>query len=218
MLILFQKRGAALKIKPPYFITFEGGEGAGKTTLINRLKELFEAQGFMVLVTREPGGTPLGEAIRELLLHRDKGLALGHRAELLLFLSARAQHVEERISPALKEGKVVLCDRFSDSSVAYQGYARKLGMKEVEALNLFATGGLIPDLTFFLDLDPHQGLARASKVRALDHFEEEKLDFHKLVREGFLKQAEDNPKRMRIIDASSSQDQVFDQVTQILSL
>lgn len=206
----------ALKIKPPYFITFEGGEGAGKTTLINSLKLFLEQGGSSVLVTREPGGTPIGDAIRNLVLHRDKNVKLGAKAELLLFLSARAQHVEEVIAPALKNGILVLCDRFSDSSVAYQGYARGMGMKEVEVLSAYATNDIVPNLTLYFDLDPRIGLERAAKVRDADLFEDLKVDFHHLVREGFLEIAKNNPERVKVIDASKTQEKVLAQVLSIL--
>lgn len=201
-----------LKIKPPYFISFEGGEGAGKTTLINKLQNILENQGYSVILTREPGGSLLGDAIRDLVLHRDKKMKMSSKAELLLFLGARAQHVEEVIKPALESGKIVLCDRFYDSSVAYQGYARGLGAKEVEDLCLFATGGLTPDLTFFLDLDPKVGLSRAASDRVPDLFEEQKLDFHTQVRNAFKDIAARNQPRIKVIDASMTPENVLTQV------
>lgn len=209
-------RALNLKIKPPYFISFEGGEGAGKTTLINKLKDTFESYGYSVILTREPGGSLLGDAIRDLVLHRDKKMKMGSKAELLLFLSARAQHVEEVIRPALESGKIVLCDRFYDSSVAYQGYARGLGPKEVEDLCLFATGGLVPDLTFFLDLDPKEGLTRAAGDRVPDLFEEQKLDFHIHVRAAFADIANRNQARVKVIDASKTPENVLAQVLEII--
>lgn len=205
-----------LKIKPPYFISFEGGEGAGKTTLINKLKSIFESQGYSVILTREPGGSLLGDVIRNLVLHRDKKIKMSSRAELLLFLSARAQHVEEVIKPALSAGQIVLCDRFYDSSVAYQGYARGLGPKEVEDLCLFATDGIIPNLTFFLDLDPKEGLKRAACDREPDLFEEQKIDFHRLVRDAFADIAIRNPARVKVIDASKTPENVLLQVLEII--
>jgi dTMP kinase len=205
-------RALNLKIKPPYFISFEGGEGAGKTTLINKLKDTLENQGYSVILTREPGGSLLGDAIRDLVLHRDKKMKMGSKAELLLFLSARAQHVEEVIKPALDSGKIVLCDRFYDSSVAYQGYARGLGPKEVEDLCLFATSGLVPDLTFYLDLDPKEGLLRAASDREPDLFEEQKLEFHAQVRAAFKEIAVKNQARIKVIDASKTPENVLTQV------
>lgn len=205
-------RALNLKIKPPYFISFEGGEGAGKTTLINKLKNILENQGYSVILTREPGGSLLGDAIRDLVLHRDKKMKMGSKAELLLFLSARAQHVEEVIKPALEAGKIVLCDRFYDSSIAYQGYARGLGPKEVEDLCLFATSGLVPDLTFYLDLDPKEGLNRAANDREPDLFEEQQLDFHTKVRAAFKEIAALNQARIKVIDASKTPENVLTQV------
>lgn len=205
-------RDLNLKIKPPYFISFEGGEGAGKTTLINKLKDTLENQGYSVILTREPGGSLLGDAIRDLVLHRDKKMKMCSKAELLLFLSARAQHVEEVIKPALEAGKIVLCDRFYDSSIAYQGYARGLGAKEVEDLCLFATSGLVPDLTFYLDLDPKEGLSRAASDREPDLFEEQKLDFHAKVRAAFKEIAVQNQARIKVIDASKTPENVLTQV------
>lgn len=205
-----------LKIKPPYFISFEGGEGAGKTTLIKKLQNILEDQGYSVILTREPGGSLLGDALRDLVLHRDKKMKMGSKAELLLFLSARAQHVEEVIKPALESGKIVLCDRFYDSSVAYQGYARGLGPKEVEDLCLFATSGLVPDLTFYLDLDPQEGLKRAAGDRTPDLFEEQKIDFHTKVRAAFKEIAAENQARIKVIDASKTPDNVLTQVLEII--
>lgn len=205
-----------LKIKPPYFISFEGGEGAGKTTLIKKLQNILEDQGYSVILTREPGGSLLGDALRDLVLHRDKKMKMGSKAELLLFLSARAQHVEEVIKPALESGKIVLCDRFYDSSVAYQGYARGLGPKEVEDLCLFATSGLVPDLTFYLDLDPQEGLKRAAGDRTPDLFEEQKIDFHTKVRAAFKEIAAGNQARIKVIDASKTPDNVLTQVLEII--
>lgn len=205
-----------LKIKPPFFISFEGGEGAGKTTLMHRLKEKLEQEGYTVLQTREPGGSFLSEKIRELVLHHEGSLQISPKAELLLFLSARAQVVEEVIAPALNAGKIVLCDRFSDSSIAYQGYARGLGMKEVERLTSFATGKVAPDLTFFLDLDPAVGIARAARLGSLDAIEKEKLEFHQKVRQGFLEIAKDHPDRVKRLDASQSADDVFAQSLKFL--
>lgn len=189
------------------FITFEGGDGAGKSTVISRVKEQFERLGKKVVLTREPGGVPLAEEIRKWLLHSP--FALSSRAELFLFLAARAQHVDEKIKPALALGYVVLCDRFTDSTLAYQGFARELGIEVLRPLCAQATGGLEPNLTFYLDLDPRIGLARA---QGGDRMEGETLHFHEKVRRGFLRLAEQSPERIRVIDASKSPDEVFNQV------
>jgi dTMP kinase len=176
------------------FITFEGVEGAGKTTQIARLAASLQQSGHEVCVTREPGGDALAEAVRNLLLHQE----MTPRAELLLFLAARAQNVERVVRPHLEAGGVVLCDRFTDSSLAYQGVARGLGRDTVDQLNVFATGGLVPDLTVLLDLPPEIGLARQS-----DHnrMEAEALAFHQAVREGFLSEARRDPARFSVLDA-----------------
>ncbi len=190
------------------FITFEGGEGAGKSTLIDRLYEALRAQGRAVLKTRAPGGTRAGEAIRALLLNKE-GTPLIPRAELLLFLADRAQHVEEIITPALQKDQIVLCDRYNDSTIAYQGIARGLGKEEVRKLCTFATGGLDPHLTFYLDLDPATGLKRLKQGK--DRIEAEKLSFHEKIRAAFHQIAKEEKKRLRILDAAQSPDQVFHQ-------
>lgn len=194
-------------------ITFEGGEGGGKTTLIGKLKEALEKQGKKVLVTREPGGTSIGEAIRDILLQSKDPLS--PKAELLLFLAARAEHIASVISPALKQGMVVLCDRFNDSSIAYQGYARGLGFDYVESLVQVVSGEITPYKTFFLDIDPQVGLKRATELHA-DRLENESLSFHQKVREGFHLLAKKYPNRIAIIDASLSVEAVFQQVFALL--
>src|SRR5580658_5141815 len=147
-----------------FFVTFEGGEGSGKTTLLAQLSDVLTQQGYQVVNTREPGGTPLGETIRHWVLHQDPIKRIGNKAELLLFLAARAQHIEEVILPALQEGKIVLCDRFNDSTVAYQGWARGLGIKYVQKLCRLICGKVIPQLTLFLNVSPEVGLARSCQL------------------------------------------------------
>ncbi|MDI9569587.1 MAG: dTMP kinase [Pseudomonadota bacterium] len=192
------------------FVTFEGIEGSGKTTQIGLAEEYLDRRGMPCLRTEEPGGAPLGRRLRELLLNRAP-FAICPEAELLLFAAARAQHVREAILPALAEGKVVLCDRFADATAAYQGYARGLDMKTVDALNAFAMGGRCPDLTLLFDLPVEMGLARARRRIELladeqkeDRFEAEELSFHQKVREGYLLAANREPKRFRIIDATGA--------------
>jgi dTMP kinase len=180
---------------PGLFVTFEGGDGAGKTTQITRLRARLEAEGLSVCMTREPGGDALGEGIRGLLLHS----AMTPRAELLLFLAARAQNVDQVIRPHLAAGDIVLCDRFIDSSIAYQGYARALGRDLVARLNAFATDGLVPDLTILLDLPPEVGLARQQESNRM---EAEGLEFQRRVREGFLAEAARAPERFLVLNAS----------------
>lgn len=200
------------KLKAPLFLTFEGGEGAGKTTLIARIKSYFEEKGAEVVSTREPGGTPLGEKLRDIVLNGGKDLVLPSKAELLIFLAARASHVEQLIRPALQQNKVVLCDRFNDSTVAYQGIARALGLEETEELCAFATGNLQPNLTFYLDLNPEEGFGRMKKAeRTQDRMESEAIEFHQKVRNGFLELTKRHPQRIKRLDASKSADEVFEQ-------
>lgn len=202
--------------KAPLFITFEGGEGAGKTSLINSLSAYLYEQGLNTVVTREPGGTRLSEEIRHLLLHPSYDRPIFSKAELFLFLAARSQHVQEVILPSLQEDKVVLCDRFHDSTVAYQGFAQELGEEEVTSLTLYAADGLKPDLTIYLDVDPEIGLQRAKAVvkefdGKVDRIEAKKIEFHNKVRQAFLRIAEREPERFKVISAHLSQKEVFEQ-------
>lgn len=195
-----------------FFLTIEGGEGSGKSTLAEGLRETLEKKGYSVFKTREPGGSPLSEHIRDLLLDSEKEFSIGQRAELFLFLAARAQHLEEKILPALHEGKLVICERFNDSTIAYQGGARHLGMHYVESLCKCASEGFAdPDYTLFLDIDPEVGLHRVEKKRktAFDRIEQEKLQFHKEVRQAYLHLADQYPERIIILDASQPKDQVL---------
>lgn len=179
------------------FITFEGGDGAGKSTQVAALANELERRGYDVLTSREPGGTELGQAIRELLLH---GGEVAPRAEALLFAADRAHHVASKIRPALERGAVVISDRYLDSSVAYQGAARALDPHEVRELSLWATGGLLPDLTVLLDLPADQGFARRGGDH--DRMESEGKAFQMRVRQSFLALAEAEPKRFLIVDGS----------------
>jgi dTMP kinase len=181
-------------------IAFEGGDGTGKSTQIRMLRSAIEGEGHDVLVTREPGGTAIGERIRDVVLSLDHE-AMDDRAEALLYAAARAQHVEEVIRPALAKGSVVLCDRFVDSSLVYQGAARGLGEEEVAELNRWATGGLRPDLVVLLDLDPTAGLERAAGSGPADRLEAAGLDFHVLVRDAYRRLAEAEPDRFLVLDA-----------------
>lgn len=185
------------------FITFEGPEGSGKTSVANAICEKLEALGYSILRTREPGGTPIAEDIREILLNKKNGV-LDPRAEALLFAASRRQHLVEKVWPALKEGKIVICDRFLDSSLAYQGGARGLGVENVLNINLFATEGRFPDLTLLFDIDPDKGLARIAKNanREVNRLDLEKMEFHKKVRQTFLDLAKRYSERYVIIDAS----------------
>lgn len=184
------------------FITLEGTEGSGKTTAIKGIAEVLRSEGHDVLVTREPGGSNIGPKIREILLGGD---AVSPLAELLLFLADRTQHVEQVIRPHLAKGGVVLCDRFRDSTVAYQGYARGFDVALLEQLNDVATLSLKPDLTLLFDLDPEVGLARQTDKDRLDL---EPLEFHQKVREGFLEIMKKEPERVIRVDASLEPQQV----------
>ncbi|MGH2676136.1 MAG: dTMP kinase, partial [Actinomycetota bacterium] len=195
------------------FIVFEGVEGAGKGTQVRLAQEFLESQGQDVLVTREPGGTSLGENLRNSLLQHGHG-AVDARAEALLFAASRAQHVSHVIRPALEEGKVVLCDRYLDSSLAYQGTGRGLGEQDVLSLNVWATQGLFPDLVILLHLEPDQGLSRIEGDQ--DRIESEDEAFHAKVADAFLKIAEDHPERFRVIDASGPPDEVHRRVREEL--
>lgn len=196
------------------FITFEGGEGSGKSTQIRALTRRLEAAGVAVRALREPGGTAAGEAIRAILLDPANS-GLDPRAELLLYEAARAQLVAEVIEPALAAGEVVVCDRFYDSTTAYQGYARGLDLEEVTRLNHVATGGLEPDATVVLDIGPEAGLARAT-VGGADRLEGEDEAFHRAVREGFLAIAAEERDRVRVVDATGSVDEVAERVCHAL--
>jgi dTMP kinase len=180
------------------FITLEGGEGVGKTTQQALLVERLRQEGYACLCTREPGGTALGKTLRELLLHGDPFSPL---AELLLYAADRAEHVSKVIAPALAAGQVVVCDRFTDSTLAYQGYGRGLDLEKIRQLNHLATGGLQPHLTLWLDLPPEVGLARA---KARDRLEQERLEFHRRVYQGFQALAAAEPQRIVRVDAQGS--------------
>ena len=191
-------------------VTFEGGDGAGKSTLIEGLYRLLEARGEDVLRTRAPGGTAVGEKIRSLLLQADK--QLDDRCELFLFLADRAQHMQEIIFPALEAGKIVLCDRFHDSTIAYQGVARGLDADLVSSFCLFASQEKKPDLTFYLDISPRIGLERTLKKNGeKDRIESESIAFHEGIRCAFLTIAEKEPKRVRVLDATLSQEELLQQ-------
>jgi len=204
------------------FITFEGGEGSGKTTQIKLAADWLSERGIPVLSTAEPGGTPLGRKIREILLNRGSW-AIGAEAELLLFAAARAQHVRETILPALEAGKWVLCDRFADATLAYQGFGRELNVAFIRTLNDFSTCLLKPDLTLLFDLPAEAGLERAKKrtagVRpeaAEDRFEQEERAFHGRIRDGYLTLAAEEPQRFRIIDGAGSVEAVHREVCRCL--
>ena len=203
------------------FITFEGVEGSGKTTQIQRLKKYLAQKGIPCKVTREPGGCPIGEKVRKILLNPDHREMVS-MSELLLYEAARAQHVKEVIEPFLKKGGVVLCDRFSDATLAYQGYGRKIDLKWIERLNHLSSGGIKPDVTFLLDCPSEVGLKRAlQRNRTLKQenegrFEKEKIQFHRRVRKGYLAIAKKEPRRVKVIDTREGEDKVFDIIQKLV--
>ena len=197
------------------FITMEGGEGAGKSTMMERVSDWLERSGQRVVSTREPGGTVLAEKLRDILLDRNN-LLLSGKAELLLMFAARAQHLDERIRPALARGDWVLCDRFTDATWAYQGGGRGLAREDIEALETLVHGDLQPDLTLLLDLPVEQGMLRASNRSRADRFEQESMDFFKRVRKAYLERAAMAPARFAVIDASKGQEEVWAQIQAIL--
>jgi len=189
------------------FITFEGPDGGGKTTQIARLQASLEARGVPVLRTREPGGDFVGERVRDVLLHAPADQPLTPEAELFLFAAARAQNVAHVVRPALRAGKIVLCDRYTDSTIAYQGFGRRWPLEVVRQVNAIATGGLAPDRTFLLDLPPEVGLSRQDEGDK-DRLDRESLEFHGRVRAGFLAAAQAEPARIVILDATRPPDDI----------
>ncbi len=191
------------------FVTIEGPEGSGKSSVTKRVTELLEKEGLEVILTREPGGTPIAEEIRNVILDK-ANTKMDSMTEALLYAASRRQHLVEKVWPLSKEGKIVISDRFIDSSLAYQGGARGLGIDRVLALNMFATDGYFPELTLLFDLEPEIGLARiaANKNREVNRLDLEKIEFHKSVRRTFLDLAKRFPDRYVVLDASKSFDEV----------
>lgn len=200
------------------FVTFEGGEGAGKTTVIEQLAERLEADGHDVLITREPGGIRIAEQIRKVILHPDH-TEMDERTEALLYAAARRQHLVEKIIPALRLGKVVLCDRFIDSSLAYQGYARGIGIDEVLAINEFALSGQMPHVTLFLDVTPEIGLQRIyeNENREKNRLDLEAIHFHQKVYEGYHHVLTMFPERIKRIDATKPIRAVLDDTYDLIN-
>ncbi|KAA0560255.1 dTMP kinase [Bacillus sp. CH30_1T] len=192
------------------FITVEGPEGAGKSTILTKIFNRLLQEGFDVIQTREPGGISIAEQIREVILNT-KNTEMDKRTEALLYAAARRQHLVEKVIPALAEGKIVICDRFIDSSLAYQGNARGIGMEEVMNINQFAIEDKMPDLTLYFDIDPEEGLKRIAKHngREVNRLDLESVDFHTRVREGYQKLMKQYPDRIQVIDASRSKEAVF---------
>jgi dTMP kinase len=198
-----------------YLITLEGGEGSGKTTVLKLVAEALQQQGFEVECTREPGGIEIAEEIRHVILD-SKNTKMDGRTEALLYAAARRQHLVEKVIPALNAGKIVLCDRYIDSSLAYQGHARGLGIAEIYSINKFAIDDYMPDLTLYFDVDPEIGLSRIQKdlVREVNRLDLESMKFHLSVREGYQILVEQYPERIQVIDASKELAQVVEEALQ----
>jgi dTMP kinase len=192
------------------FITFEGPEGAGKTSIIQKLARELGEEGFPILLTREPGGIKIAEQIRSVILDCDN-TEMDPRTEALLYAAARRQHLVERVLPSMKENKIVLCDRFIDSSLAYQGHARGIGLEEVLSINEFATEKKMPSLTIYFDIEPEEGLKRiaANNKREINRLDQEEMDFHHRVKEGYSKVIEKYRERFLMINASKDFDTVY---------
>lgn len=191
------------------FITFEGGEGSGKSTALKKINELLIEKGYQTVLTREPGGTPISEEIRNVILDK-KNTDMDRITEALLYAASRRQHLVQKVWPAIREGKIVLCDRYLDSSLAYQGGARGIGIEKVLDINMFATDGTFPDMTLLFDIEPKVGLARiaANAGREVNRLDLEKMSFHEGVRKTFLELAQRYPERYVVIDASKSPEEV----------
>jgi len=205
-------------MKRGYFFSAEGNEGSGKSTIVKMASQYLTSRGLEVVASREPGGIEIAEQIRTLILDKSNHLMDG-RTEALLYAAARSQHYIEKISPSLMNGKTVICDRFIDSSLAYQGYARGLGIDEVLSINQFAVENAFPDLTIYLDVDPELGLKRIreNEDREINRLDLESLAFHKKVREGYLEVASRFPDRIIKINANETLDVVFEEVKQVLN-
>ena len=201
-------------MKKGLFISIEGLDGAGKSTQMKFIKEFLEKKGYKVLITREPGGTNIGEKIRDILLDKEHG-EMTDMTEALLYAASRCQHVGEFILPALKKGYVVLCDRFLDSSIAYQGGARKLGVQKIKDINKFATGGLEPDLTIFFDIPPEISLERIP-LEEIDRLEQEKIEFHREVYNTYILLAKEEPYRIKAVRAHREVLEISQDIEEIL--
>lgn len=199
-------------MKKGLFITLEGADGCGKTTQLNLLKEYLTSRGYEIVVTREPGGKGLGEKLREILLNYDGEVS--DRCEAFLYLADRAQNIDTIIKPAINSGKIVLCDRHTDSSVAYQGYGREQNIDNINMLNELAVNGVHPDLTIVFDIDTETSMARVGAEK--DRLESAGIEFHKRVRNGYLEIAKKNPQRIKVVDASQTIEDVQRDVIKII--
>ncbi len=200
-------------MKKGLFITFEGADGCGKTTQIKLVKDYLEKSGYEVVLTREPGAKGLGEKIREILLNYD-GI-VSDRCESFLFLADRAQNIDTIVNPAVEKGKIVLCDRHIDSTVAYQGYGRGLNLERINKLNLLATDGRVPDLTIVFDIDVETSMQRVGKEK--DRMESAGIEFHNRVRNGYLEIAKNEPERVKVVDGREGIEKVFENVKDLVN-
>lgn len=199
-----------------FFITFEGGEGSGKTTVIEKVENYYLEKGFNVVRTREPGGSKIAEDIRNIILDVDN-VNMDPITEAMLYAASRRQHLVEKVTPYLEKGYIVLCDRFIDSSLAYQGYARGLGIDKVYQMNLMATNGLLPDVTIYVDVKPEVGLSRIkSNNREQNRLDLEKLSFHQNVYEGYHQVAQMFNDRFKVINGEQTREQVFNDTIKVL--
>lgn len=203
-------------MKKGYFITLEGNEGAGKSSIVEMAAQYLSSKGLEVITSREPGGIAIAEQIRSVILDKNNTMMDG-RTEALLYAAARRQHYIEKISPSLQDGKTIICDRFIDSSLAYQGHARGLGIDEILSINEFAVDGMFPDLTLYLDVDPEIGLQRIreNENREVNRLDLESLSFHHKVREGYLEVVNRFPERIVKINANEQLDAVFEEVKRV---
>lgn len=197
------------------FITLEGPEGSGKSSQLPLLQDFLINRGYSVYATREPGGTPIGDQIRDVLLD-NQNIEMHPRAEILLFQASRAQLVEQVILPRIRKGEIVLCDRYADSTIAYQGYGHQVNLEVLRAIIDFATGGLKPDITFLLDIDVHLGLQRRKKEGDINRLDQLLIEFHQRVRQGYHQLAKSEPHRWELIDASQPFDQVKYDIQQVM--
>lgn len=200
-------------VKRGYFITFEGADGCGKTTQLELLADYLKEKNKEVIITREPGARGLGERIRDILLNYDGEVS--DRCESFLFLADRAQHIDIIVNPAVEDGKIVLCDRHIDSSVAYQGYGRGLDIEQIDRLNMIATNGKRPDLTLVFDIDAETSMKRVGSEK--DRMESAGIDFFNRVRKGYLELANQEPERIRVLDATKSIEEIHNEVVKIFS-
>ena len=203
-----------MKNKKGYFVTLEGGEGSGKSTQLKLLEDYLDKGGYDVIYTREPGGTPISEEIRKILLG-GKNVEMSDETEALLFAAARAQHIKEKILPAIAEGKTVVCDRYVHSSLVYQGYARGLG-EFVEKVNSYALENCMPDVTIFLDITPERAFARKGGADADDRLEQSGIDFHRRVYDGYVRMVEKFPDHFVRVNADRGIDEVFAEILDTL--